>query len=217
MSTKALSGIALVMLGTCGEDAPPAAPAGPDYTCSSVYDTNCRFTAQVSIDGGTLEDAWIEGTPEGVASYGAFRGLTGQVTVHDSLGESPVSCGFSLDLDLGTQVTDTTAVVTTVPTIQLDDACPIACAWFLPSPGTFDATRGRYSLSPFEGSWSLQLGDWAPEEPYSHEFLATVQSSSTGYGAGGAVLNAPATLLATAWQAPLDHPVGASIEASCAP
>ena len=216
MSTKALSGLAVVMLGTCNsDDAPTAAP--PDYTCSSVYDTNCRYSAQVTITGGQLEDASIGSTAEGVVSAGAYRGVTGQVTVHDSEGASPVTCSFSVDLDLGTTSDGDTTVVTTVPTVQMSDACPVRCAWFLPAAGTYDATGGRYSISPFEGSWSLQLGDWEPEEPYSHEYLATVQGAGTSYTATGAVLDAPSELLATTWSAPLAHPVGASVDPSCLP
>lgn len=212
MSTKAVTGLTLVMLSTCGdEEAGP--PPGPDYTCTSLYDSGCRYTADVAITGGTLADASTHTTAQGWGTSGSFEAITGVVTVTDADGEPPVSCSFTVDLDIGTQIEGDDAVVTSLAQVELNDSCPIACAWFLPASGTFDATRGRYSLSPFEGTWSLQLGDWEPEEPYSHEFFAT-QLSSTSYGAV-ATLDAPVPLYPTDWEAPLALPVGGSVQASC--
>lgn len=211
MSTKALTGLTLVMLSTCGDEEP--ASTGPDYTCTSIYDSGCRYSADVAITGGTLTDAATHTTSQGWGTSVSFQDIAGVVTVTDADGEPPVSCSFIADLDIGTSIEGDDAIVTSISQVELDDSCPIRCAWFLPAAGTFDATRGRYSLSPFESQWSLQLGDWAPEEPYSHEFFAT-QISSTSYGAA-ASLDAPVQLYPTDWEAPLALPVGGSVEPSC--
>lgn len=212
MSTKAVTGLTLVMLGTCGDEQ-AAPPPGPDYTCTSLYDTGCRYQADVAITGGTLLDASTHTTATGWGTEGAFRDVTGVVSITDTEGAPPITCSFTADLDIGTSIEGDDAIVTAVPTVQLEDGCAIRCAWFLPASGTFDASRGRYSLSPFEGQWSLQLGDWAPEEPYSREFLAT-QTSQTSYD-GQAILDASVALFATSWEAPLGLPVNGAVAPSC--
>lgn len=213
MSTKLAAGVAVVLLNTCGDDAPQVS-ASPDYTCASAYEPGCRYQADVQIDAGLLIDASMFDTAAGWGTAGAYRNLQGSVTVHDQLGAAAVTCGFTASYDVGTEMVGGTAIVTSVPTITWTGSCPIACAdWIFPASGTFDDAQGRYTLQPDEGAWSLQLGAWAPEQPYGPEWLVSGPASST-YGAN-AELNEPVALLSSSWTVPVDRPPAMAIDATC--
>lgn len=213
MSTKLAAGLAVVLFSTCGDEAPQSAPA-PDFTCDHAYDAGCRYEAEVQIDAGRLVDASMFDTAQGWGTMGAFRNLQGQVTVRDRLGTATTTCHFTASYDVGTEMVGSNAIVTSAPTVVFEGACPIACAdWLFPASGTFDDTEGRYTIQPDESAWSLQLGAWAPEEPYSQEWLVTGPSSSS-YGAN-AVLNEPVVLLPSGWTVPSDAPPHLALDAVC--
>lgn len=212
MSSKLAAVGLTMMISTCGDSAPSASPPA-DYTCDHSWDTSCRYTADVQIHSGTLIDASLFDTAQGWGTLGAFRNLSGTVTVSDGLSADTTTCNFTASWDIGTEMVGTDAALTSDPTVNFEAGCPITCAWFFPASGTYDDTAGRYTVSVQEGHWSAMIGAWAPEEPYSQEWLTTAASSST-YGAN-ASLNEPVAVYASSWTLPMAAPPASVLDATC--
>lgn len=215
-SAKLAATLAAVAISNCGDPA-QSAPAPtvpvhqPDFSCLHAFDTSCQNTAEVTIGGGMLSDASTHDSGDGGwGTMGSYRGLIGAVTVSGPDGQ--VSCDFTATLDIGTEMNGGVAIVTSASDVVFEPGCPLDCAWFFPGDGRFDDTQGRFTLQPFEGVWSLQLGAWAPEAPYGPEWLATAPASTT-LGAE-ATLDEPVAVVASGWQAPMQAP-GIDIAPTC--
>jgi hypothetical protein len=206
----------LVAMCSSAEPTDAPDPVVPSYTCDHAFDAGCRWSADVSLTGGILTEATID-TVGPLATGASVEALTGTVTVSDGDDAfAPVTCDFTVDLSLATVEDGADTLVERVGTPVFDDACPLACGWFLPPSGTFANDDGRFRMLMVEGRWELELGDFAtPDAAPNGPLWWWTEPTSSTFADGVMALDAPVAIAGGGWTAPMAMADPSGAVASC--